>query len=194
MSPVWLSLLGGNLQSPWMWTKRHGGARASRCGPGGIGGGIPWTAPSGLGSGPLDVDHKVSESRTPGCGLEEWGSRTPVCVLGDVGALGALDVDQETLGVHGPWMCWLCRSLCSSLNCSTVWSFTSGFEIWSRMLSVDQLSSPENISVRIRATTGTTCEPEPQHEMSKGSQVLLKVLNIVIPAGGYELWSCNYLI
>lgn len=67
---------------------------------------------------------------------------------------------QGMLGVQGPWMFWLCRSLCSSLNCATVWSFTSGFEICSRMLSVDQLSSPENISVRILATTGITCGQE----------------------------------
>lgn len=70
-------------------------------------------------------------------------------------------------------MFWLCRSLCSSLNCSTVWSFTSGLEICSRMLSVDQLISPENISVRIRATTGTTLEQENWSEWIQMEQLLL---------------------
>lgn len=74
--------------------------------------------------------------------------------------------DQGMLGVQGPWMFWLWRSFCSSLNCSTVWSFTSGLEICRWILSVDQLSSPENISVRIRATTGTTWgQPETCYQL-----------------------------
>ena len=93
---------------------------------------------------------------------ETWAShylQPPYCM--PTGCMGQGPCAALRPGMAGVWAtgcrcCWDSQMWWSSLNCSTMRSLRSGFEICSRMLSADQESSPENISSNIRAATGTT--------------------------------------